>query len=91
MEHCDHPSTLTTQGGTSRSSMADVRSQATAALIIEVVNKAEELDKDSGVEEEDSKLSTAAMVPNVHRYARSELDVTLASRCAASREIDVLA
>ena len=63
MEYCDHPSTLTTQGGSS----GDVRGQATAARIIKVVDKAEEPDKDSRVKEEDVKLSTAAMVAKVHR------------------------
>ena len=87
MEHCDNPSTLTPQGGSSLCSTGDVRSQATSARIIKVVDKAEEPDKDSGVEEEDIKLSTAAMVPKAHRFARSELGVTPASRCVASRKI----
>ena len=62
---------------------------AAAECIIKVVEKAEEPDKDSGVKEEDIKLNTAAMVPKAHRYVRSELDITHASRCAASRKIDI--
>ena len=34
MEHCDNPSTLTPQGGSSLCSTGDVRSQATSARIL---------------------------------------------------------
>ena len=51
MEHRNHPSTLATQGGRSLCSMEDFRSQAAAAHIIKVIEKAEEPEKDSGVEE----------------------------------------
>ena len=49
MEYRNQPSTLATQGGSSRGSTGNVRSQATAGRVIKVVDKAEEPDKDSGV------------------------------------------
>ena len=90
MKHCDNSSTLVMQGGRSQQcSMGNVRILGAAPHIIEVVDKAKEPDKDSGVEEEDIKLNTKAILPNVHKYAISGLGFMSASRFAMSCKIDI--